>query len=492
MIPLLPLFALGGLLFVDQPIEFVEQPIDHLIITRSQRDTELVDISARCADIDGDGENDIVTPRAVAFQRDGLFPKAQQTPLPAFGETPIADVWGNEIFVLLRERIEVMRWSNSEWQKTLSQPMTWGPVVNESHPASGIRAKSTNYWFEHFLCDLNADKKPEIVRAAADGIHVYARKDLYYEEVAVWRILPRMEVNIPARPLWPPQARSVELPSQSIAGNLQIGNGNVRIMQEEPLGNGRVRFTQAIFPFDAAQNYTIAATAARTLEGEPVDTGFRPCELNKDETIDLIDVRIAGETAPPLPMPIIDTTVSTDGGKTYRTVRSLGAVPRRTLVDYNQDGRVDLVAESKRLMEGGIRETLVRGLTRKEVDQEIQVWLQDDKGHFPEKPTFTSKFTIELDRHPANQSRMFLDFLQGSLVSLAGDFDGDGIRDAAVQDHPNRIAIRRGTPKGIDSAVYATATVPEKTWFRVADIDGDGHADLLVGLRAYLSRGKKP
>ena len=118
MIAILPLLLLGG-------VAFVEQPIDGLAVFDEERLDSKLARSWRCADIDGDGANDILTPSGVAFQRDGQFPKTQQTPFPSLGEWPRADVWGSEIYVLLPDRIEVLRWSQSDWQRTLSQPITW-------------------------------------------------------------------------------------------------------------------------------------------------------------------------------------------------------------------------------------------------------------------------------------------------------------------------------------------------------------------------------
>ena len=485
MIALLPLLAGIGLVFV-------EQPIDNITISRSMTAPEQIELATRVADMDGDGAKDIITTRAVAFQRNGQFPKGQQTPLPIYEELPVADVWNNEIYVLLRDRIDVLRWSSSEWQKTLSQPMAWARSVNEARISANARFKKNSIWFERFLCDLNGDGKPEIVRTAADGIHVFARKDLYFEEAAVWNVLPPMIAQVPARPLWPADARAVELPSLSTGGSFRIQNGVVQITREEPLGGGRVRFTRSYFPFDAGQHYAIAAAPAKTIESEPVDAGCWSIALNEDETLDIGNVRLAGWTSPPLQMAIYEANWSTDSGKSFRSVRSYGAMPGRVLVDYNNDDRLDLVAESKRVVEGGIRETLVRGFTSKEVDLELQVWLQDEKGGFPEKPTFANTFTIQLDKPPANQTNMCLSFLRGELVSLGGDFDGDGLRDAAVQDRPDRVAIHKGTARGFESGVMAATTIPKGSKFRVADVDQDGRADLLIDLRPFVTRDSAP
>ncbi len=174
-------------------------------------------LNARHADIDHDGANDIITPTFVAFQRNGSFPKNQQTPLPSF-DGALADIWGSEIYLLQKDRITALRWAKSEWQQTLSQPMSWAAPVMETFPSPKFADNSPRRLsFEdgRFLFDLNGDNKPEIIRVAADGVHVYAKKGLFFEETAVWRVLPPPEVMAFPSKIWPDSDREIELPPKN-------------------------------------------------------------------------------------------------------------------------------------------------------------------------------------------------------------------------------------------------------------------------------------
>ncbi|MDZ4860606.1 MAG: VCBS repeat-containing protein [Candidatus Hydrogenedentes bacterium] len=449
---------------------FVEQPIDGLTVGSGLLNT-------RHADLDGDGANDIITPLVAAFQRSGNFPKSEQTPLPVLGARPIGDVWEDELYVLLDNRIEVVRWFEPEWQRTLSQPIEWPAASGQN---ADLSANSNAIRFERFLRDLDGDGKPEIIRSAQDGLHIYAKADLFYELRTVWRVFQRPLARALPNELWPAEAREVRAPQLDAIGAVHLLRDAVQVVRVEALDSRHHRVRQYVYTYDTENSFALTDKPVRVNTSNTVDSGFDPRRLNDDETMDLVRVRVAGETPPPLTTPIVETNVSTDAGMTMFTVRSYGPAPRSVLVDYNHDGRIDILSETKRLVEGGIRETLVRGLTRKEVDLQVEVRFQDSVGAFTAKPSISHKFSIELDKPPASRSVMFNQFLRGNLFSLKGDFDGDGISDAAIRDRPNRLAVHKGQPSDIASGVLASLTVAEESGFFAADIDGDGRDDLVV------------
>ena len=71
-------------------------------------------------------------------------------------------------------------------------------------------------------------------------------------------------------------------------------------------------------------------------------------------------------------------------------------------------------------------------------------------------------------------------YTRGSLLSVQGDFDGDGFLDAAVQDRPDRISVYCGSRVGFEDSPYATIALPSIESFCVADLNGDGRADILA------------
>lgn len=497
MTALAPLLLLGGVVFVEQPIDGVEPAY-------TPRFSATIRSRTRYADLDGDGANDIVTKTTAAFQRNGQFPKAQQTPLPRPNGLALADLWDNGIYVLTRDRIEVLRWSNAEWQRTLSQPIEWGQPVIDASFTSEPSNDGGSYLLEDFLVDIDGDSTPEIVQPASDGVHVFAKGGLFYDESAIWRILPRPVAYVPPQTLWPKSARHLDIPNLTVMCDIEINASGVRVFYEDRTEAAR-RLREDFYAFDrVARGLELPPSASSTVQSNAVDSLCQRVRLNDDSVMDLMKSSRVGETAPPLSVPVVETSVSTDAGASFFSFRSVGSNYWRMVTDYNQDGRIDLISENKQLVEGGIRETLVRGLTGREVSLDVQVWLQGDAGVYPAKPSFSHTFSIELDRPPVYRSAMFLNFLNGDVFSLDGDFDGDGTHDAAIHDRPSRIVIRKGGPKGISNQTIATLAVNASDGFSVVDVDGDGRSDLLVSsmrgegqsvteeTTVYLSREQAP
>lgn len=506
MIAVLSLLLLGG-------VAFVEQPIDGLgVLDRESMDNKRAR-TWRCADIDGDGEKDILTPNGVAFQRDGQFPKTQQTPFPNLGESPRADVWGNEIYVLLKDRIEVLRWAQNDWQRTLSQPITWTNPSISAYSRDQAESDQQRPRFTRFLYDIDNNDKPEIVLVSSDGLRVYAKGNLFYEEKALWPVLPRMQPLFTSQVIWPPAERALEVPAMTSDARFQIGKGALTVFTNESIGaigrsldrdrrtdgkgtvavGGSFISKKTIFKairFTVKQDGSLGLSEqpVSTVESEPLSTMWSCVRLNDDDVMDFVASRYIGSTSSPYSVAIYDVAASTDAGKTFHTAQCTGASPRDVLTDYNRDGRLDLVTESKQLVEGGLKETLVRGFTRREVDLDVEVRLQDGNGGFSAKPSIRRRFTVTLDKPPAKLSEMFLRFLEGGFLQLRGDVDGDGQCDAVIHDHPDSLSVYRGGESAITNNHVASLPIAPTGVFHVIDVDEDGRADVLIG-RAKDTKG---
>lgn len=524
MIALTPLLFLGGVVFVEQPIDSIYAAPDF----KSGPWTNELWIGSRAADIDGDGLNDLLTDEFVAFQRDGSFPKTQQVAWPSLGDWAWADVWGNEVFVLLRDRIEVFRWAQGEWQRTLSQPIAWNTPAR-STAQRGLRPPGRPaLHFTQFLHDVNNDGAPEIVQPGRDGLHVYVKEKLFYEEKAVWPVLPAMRPLVSAQTLWPENKRAVAAPELAATATFLLEKNTLKVFARESIGNisapmkyqkmpdgkvypihsdgsvqGKTQFKESVYTVKTDGTFAIATLPDIERESALVPRECELAPLNADDTLDLVCARYIGTTSMPYPTSRFEVAVSTDGGHTFDTAQSTGMPPRRVLIDYDGNGRLDMATKSIALTEGGIKETLVRGLTRREVDLDVEIRLQDDKGRFPVKPSLRRRFTIELDKPPANQSQMFLRFLDGDFLQLNGDVDGDGICDAVIHDRPGTLSVYKGATAGITSNRIATLPIDPGGWFCVADVDKDGKADVLtnrekeyriddVNAILYLSREGAP
>jgi hypothetical protein len=152
-----------------------------------------------------------------------------------------------------------------------------------------------------------------------------------------------------------------------------------------------------------------------------------------------------------------------------------------SFVDVDGDGAADLVTETSALTEGGVRETVAKLLTHSAVGHRVEVRLQNAEApRFHEAPGLTGEFRIALMAPAARGGLLFQRYRAGELVNVTGDFDGDGVRDVAVQDMPGRIAVYPARGERFAQEPWAVLeTAPERR-FSVADVDGDGRSDLVV------------
>jgi hypothetical protein len=206
---------------------------------------------------------------------------------------------------------------------------------------------------------------------------------------------------------------------------------------------------------------------------------LRPCRLNPDETIDFAGGQWQFASGNLLHAPVYEMCVSTDFGQSIQSVRSISYRPSCSFVDFNGDGRLDLVAESSGLFEGGVRETVSRLMTARALKHHIEIHLQDDNGTFPAAPTIRGSFHLTIDQVPARSDERFRRYQASELIDITGDFDGDGIRDAVIHASPREIQVYRGTAAGFSSRPFLTAAIEPHWRFAVDDIDGDGRSDIV-------------
>ena len=177
---------------------------------------------------------------------------------------------------------------------------------------------------------------------------------------------------------------------------------------------------------------------------------------------------------------MLTLTVSTDGGASWTTLRTTVSQQQCYCVDINADGRLDLIAESSGLYQGGLREQATSFLTGKSVSQSVNIVPQQPDGKFIQDKAILKRFTIQLDAPPMQNSPMFRAYQRGRLLDLTGDFTGDALLDLAVHETPDRIAVYPNTGAGFAATPLAVlSTLPDWT-FAVGDVDGDKRADIVL------------
>lgn len=452
-----------------------------------------IDIASfRQVDVDGDGVVDLLTGEYVAFQRNGLFPPDARIPL-SLGESeagkksipPHCDVWGRDLFLRSEKALRRMRWQDNAWREVLNQAITWpsepydDPLFSspEWEAELGIRLR-------RFVYDLDGDAVPEIAVAGNDGIHIYALKDGVYAETAVLNVYPPLRV-MPEDDewLWPPQERTLRLPIRRMGCDIALNRGSVTTINRERRADGGMTVVITRYGLDAANGFALQPVPSKreTVEIDAAIPYARPCVLNGDDEMDYVAVdKEMGRGFLQGAFPIWESCVSTDGGTTFQAFRVHGFQPGMVLVDFDEDGDMDLVTEPSGLFDGGLRETVARMMTRRSFEHEVCVHLQDANGVFSKQPDVRGRFTVECEDILFQEGTMLDDCRNGGLVNLAGDFNGDGRHDVLLHDQPARLALYLNQGQGFQKKPENACAFELGQRFQAVDVDGDGCSDIVM------------
>jgi hypothetical protein len=433
-------------------------------------------------DVDGDGATDILLTTEVVFQRDGAFRDENRQPLPDFGTSTILQVWNRDIYFRSTTRLEVIRWDDSTWKRILSQEIAWpasGDIDAGDGPQEAGRAAVNK--FGGYLHDLDGDGNPEIAVPGPDGVHIFLRKGPFFELAGVLGIYPplRLEPRIGAA-LWPESDRVIEPPSLSRSCSYGFDGGQITVVHRESLSLSECRYHWLRYSIATQDDRVSVQGPIAESTSDVVNPRGTDAVRLSDDDLQLCHVNRRRIYQSSLPMPILEVSISSVAREESVTLQMVASIMDPVFVDVDSDGRRDLILQGTGYFEGGLRETLLRATGRRRVDLLVHVYLQTESNLFVESPSIVHTFEVDLDRPPLPRSTMAHLMYHGLILNLEGDFDGDGFRDAAVHDRPDRIAVFLGSPDGFKSKPYAVAPATPKAVAQVGDFDGDGRSDLIV------------
>ncbi len=460
---------------------FVEQDIPGIRVGRTDPLSGEPWRNFRQGDIDRDGKTDLVLPDSVAFQRGDGFRKEDLLSLPHLDECPACDLWDSTLYLRLPSRLVAVKWAPEGWQTVLDNAVAW---PHEENPPAGTSAppvdRAPAVHFERFLQDLDGDGVPEVVVASQRGLHVYAKSEAGYSEAAVLDVLPPLRLVPCQTPsFWPPDARPDPSPELQLSSRFFLA-GNQLVTLESDLWPGeQARYRIRRYVLESAEN---AACVTRLVEDRRTPlmaASMRPCRLNEDDVMDFAGGRWLFTPGGVLHAPVYETLASTDGGETMQFVRSMSLRPRCSFVDFNGDGRLDMVTESSGLFAGGVRETVARFMSADALDHELRIHLQDEKGTFPGTPDIRGTFRVNIGKVIAGSGERFARYLASELADITGDFDGDGIRDVLIHSDARLLQGFRGTREGFRSRPLLEVETQPDWRYAVDDIDGDGRSDIV-------------
>jgi hypothetical protein len=157
-------------------------------------------------------------------------------------------------------------------------------------------------------------------------------------------------------------------------------------------------------------------------------------------------------------------------------------LPSIPVVDIDGDGHMDLVfGYSRWRFQEEVRESLLA----KRIDLTLRFHLYD-AGGFAEKPDFQMPLKLSLNSRNLG-SLIMLDFSYGrefsTLMTLDGDFNGDGRRDLLVKDRARYASVYffRSRQEGFSRRADMFFDVKTVSRLVAHDLNGDGISDLIVG-----------
>ena len=490
MIAVIPLLALGGLVFVEQDL-----PVE-----REWQGWRNQGVNFRRADLDGDGRQDLIFSTQACFQRNGEFPADARTPLPGMKEHARIDCFGNTLYVRYTDRLDLARWEGGAWQITSAQPIAWpSPAPGDAPFKKRQDPEPDAVELERSLVDVDGDGTPEIVLPGDDGLHVYRRSDQGYAEVARWDVFPRLRVFVGGA-LWPPQERTIGSPVKYTYLDYVIEGNRVMVLTQGDWSQRKVRYRMRRYVIDPANGFSVVPDAEPEEVSDLIPGWADARRLNNSGHVGFVYTDLVHSEASVLPVPLLETSASTDGGKTFHKVRTQSFEPNNPFIDFNGDGRVDMVTWSTNLFDGGIRETANWFVSGREIEDAVSVYFQDAQGAFSKTPDVTGRFKIRLHRPPIVGGFFYWRYVHGRCYDIGGDFNGDGLHDVAVVDRPGWIEVYLSTGNSFAEQPAGAVPIPEEGLFFVFDVDGDGRTDIVVSWwegegqsrvthqRAYLTR----
>ncbi len=477
----LPYLLLGA-------IAFVGQELPGAWVAPGKASTGEVSTNFRQADLNGDGKTDLVFARKVAFQRDNVFPEEAEAPLPDFGGTPRMDVWNGALYVWLPNRLEVFQWDGKTWRAQFEQELAWPEEGADSGGGAtdGGGALSGGA-LQRFVVDLNGDKTPELAAVSPEGVVFYQRTGDSYALYKRYNVLPQLRLaEQTEQTLWPQAARRIGVPVREMTCRLLLEPAALTVFVREDGPDGQSVYRSIGYPLGPDDSHTNESVSGA------IPPYLYPCRLTGDAQIDFAGGRWQSSELSLQQALVYETWASLDGGKRFHVRRSRSFQnfrPQTSFVDFDGDGRLDMITESTGIFDGGVREAVARFLTESSIGHEVNVYRQDEAG-FSESPSVHARFTIGLSRPPIYDDGDFTRYQMGDLFNMTGDFNGDHVRDAAVQCAPGHVAVHLTQGGVISSTPAVDVKLAARGILTVFDLNGDGRSDLLLRWNS-MEEGKR-
>ncbi len=469
-------------------IHFDDAPLPGVVIGNVTPFTGSVSTNYLQADINQDGETDLLLPDSLLLQRNGAFDTSAPIPFPPVSPGTDVDTFDGALFYKSPNQLSIFRFSEGAWVLSWQQTLDWPEEQSSFLPMNG---KSNSLFFRRFASDIDGDGTPELVATDHRGIHLFRRIDKAYVAAGVIDFPSNISIGRSApRPIWPEDQRRVAFPEQQMSFRFVIERGAIQTVAIRERRNDANRYGIQQRTLTLGDTGVFEAGAPRSVISEPLPSHLRPCRLNDDDVLDYAGGRWLRSESGPIPTPLFELWATLDGGRTFYIQRAAAYTqfrPHCSFVDFDGDGDMDMVMESAEWPRGSLREQLNKFLTDATVRHIIKIY-QLDGGVYSRDPAIELAVEIDLGSPPMRPGIMLSRYEAGTIFNITGDLNGDHFRDLLVRTGPETLAIFiadgwagfRNRPQWTDSVARSSDVL-------VADLNGDGLSDLYVNTRSDVT-----
>jgi hypothetical protein len=499
-----PVLILGKavVLFALAPALLSQEPAIHYLSLPDELREIPLNKSSIFEDINQDGRLDLLFIEKndifLSYQSpEGSFSAFETIPVPLAGAVDFADVFPGgekEICLMHGQGISCFQKKDGRWEMT-PVPLAIMLTVYEGPAVISLTR-------EHFALDLDGDGVPELILWGRQALCFY-RKDNSgrYQihqtiplETRTYLKFPGMKVfNNPlawllgenARSLyqkeWPLPVRYLNWTQESISCDFLIGDVNhdsqmefawIRKKELKDLGKG----VSTVYEYEIHilnKDKKFASEPQRIIrDPHGVWLSSMCTDIKEDGSLDLLRYQIKSEGSllqrPRIQFELFLETESGDYSLApTQTIETsdypLGADP---LVDVNGDGFKDLVLvhpDAKGFSLGGI----IRKYVEKSLDMEVRVLPFRQGRGFSREGMITKKVSVS--------------FVAGFPISLAGDFNGDGLKDIVVMESDRlKIYPFLREQSSFLRLPWVDVRIPHNRMYEVIDLDGDQKSEIVL------------
>ena len=434
------------------------------------------------ADLDGDGAADLVMANAVYFQRNQRFPLTARVMLPEAVENASLDVWGATLYLKDAAAIRMITWANGAWETVLHAPLPETGSTGASESSRGLRRAAPELF--RFLYDLDDDGIPEVVEPTTEGLRVLRLDGGTCRLAGLLRVLPPLRIaGAPAPTLWPEARRRIRMPVRYATCTLYVDKNAVVVLERVQGTKRDTHYRKLTYDIHSHPEGDFSVDASPRVENlPPVPATSAPCRLNGDTIIDYAGVVFEDAGVLPVRVPAYTVSVSLDGGKSFVHRRGQAPYPQPPFIDFDGDGDLDLVTEETDLYKDGLWQWVTRMTTRARLRHVVRIYPQV-QGHFTNTPAAEAIVEVTLPAPPRFDQELY-DAYQGigalGLITLTGDYNGDGYKDLLVQDRAGCLAVFLAAGFGFADQPDVRIEAPGLRGFSAADVNGDGRDDIVV------------